>query len=250
MLTALKILPCAVSLSSASQNTQKKTSFQSTQLKPSNKKGVFIAAHGTSSNSSIMKNQTIHNIICLEAEWEYSERNRKNRFSLNTLPMLNWLKEAYDCEIIYRRIRTKSDLKYYLDYFRTHEEEEFEKFDIIYFACHGEKKSLWIEGQTIPLTTISKWAKGFFEDKILHFSSCRTMSNKIDSKHFKRDCLAKMVSGYQISVDAYDSGIADIALLNDLLSQKDIDIERYTDCESEFYTRYESLLSDLHFHAC
>ena len=56
-----------------------------------------------------MKQQTTHNIICLEAEWEYSEQNLKNRFSLNTLPMLNWLKEAYDCEVIYRRFRTKSD---------------------------------------------------------------------------------------------------------------------------------------------
>lgn len=76
-----------------------------------------------------MKRHTTHNIICLEAEWEYSERNPRNRFSLNTLPMLNWLREAYDCEVIYRKIRTKSDLKYYLDYFRTHEEEEFEKLD-------------------------------------------------------------------------------------------------------------------------
>lgn len=117
-----------------------------------------------------MKQQTTHNIICLEAEWEYSEQNLKNRFSLNTLPMLNWLKEAYDCEVIYRRFRTKSDLKYYLDYFRTHakgddEEEDFNKYDIIYFACHGEKKSLWIEGQKVPLTTLVKWAKGFFKDK-------------------------------------------------------------------------------------
>lgn len=152
--------------------------------------------------------------------------------------------------MIYRKIRTKSDLKYYLDYFRTHEEEEFEKFDIIYFACHGEKKSLWIEGQTIPLTTISRWAKGFFEDKILHFSSCRTMSNKIDSKRFKKDCKALMVSGYQVSVDAMDSSIADIAVMNDLLSQEEIDIERYTDTESEFNQRYESLLDALHFHAC
>ena len=47
-----------------------------------------------------MKQHAIHNIICLEAEWEYSEQNPKNSFSLNTLPMLNWLKEAYDCEVI------------------------------------------------------------------------------------------------------------------------------------------------------
>lgn len=83
-----------------------------------------------------MKQHTSHNIICLEAEWEYSEQNPQNRFSLNTLPMLNWLKEVYDCEVIYRRFRTKSDLKYYLDYFRTHakddeDEEDFNKYDII-----------------------------------------------------------------------------------------------------------------------
>ena len=200
-----------------------------------------------------MKDHTSHNIICLEAEWEYSKQ--ENRFSLNTLPMLNWLKEAYDCEIIYRRFRTKSDLKYYLEYFRTHakgddDEEDFDKYDIIYFACHGGKKCLWIEGQSVPLTTLVKWAKGFFEDKIIHFGSCRTMSNKIDSKHFKRDCKALMVSGYQISVDAMDSSIADIAIMNDLLSQEEFDVERYTDRNSEFYRKYESLLDDLDFHAC
>ena len=202
-----------------------------------------------------MKQHTSHNIICLEAEWEYSEQNPNNRFSLNTLPMLNWLKEAYDCEVIYRRFRTKSDLKYYLDYFRTHakgddEEDDFNKYDIIYFACHGEKKSLWIEGQKIPLTTLVNWAKGFFKDKVIHFGSCRTMSNKIDSKRFKKDCHAIMVSGYQKSVNAYDSSITDIAIMNDLLSQEEIEVERYTDSESEFYQKYQSLLDDLDFHAC
>lgn len=202
-----------------------------------------------------MKQQTTHNIICLEAEWEYSEQNLKNRFSLNTFPMLNWLKESYNCEVIYRRFRTKSDLKYYLDYFRTHakgddEEEDFNKYDIIYFACHGEKKSLWIEGQNVPLTTLVKWAKGFFKDKVIHFGSCRTMSNKIDSKRFKRDCHAIMVSGYQKCVNAYDSSITDIAIMNDLLSQNEIEVKRYTDGDSEFYQKYQSLLDDLDFHAC
>jgi hypothetical protein len=76
------------------------------------------------------------------------------------------------------------------------------------------------------------------------------MSNKIDSKHFKSDCQALMVSGYQISVDAMDSSIADIAIMNDLLSQEEFDVERYTDKESEFNQRYESLLDALHFYAC
>ena len=196
-----------------------------------------------------MKHQTTHNIICLEAEWEYSEQNPDNRFSLNTLPMLNWLKESYDCEVIYRRFRTKFDLKYYINYFRSHREENFDKYDVIYIACHGEKKSLWIEGQSIPLKTLANWAKGFFKDKVIHFSSCWTMSNKIDSKHFKRDSQALMVSGYQKSVDAMDSSIADIAIMNDLLSQEEFDVERYTDRESEFYQRYKSLLDTLDFRA-
>ena len=76
------------------------------------------------------------------------------------------------------------------------------------------------------------------------------MSNKIDSKHFKRDCHAIMVSGYQKSVNAYDSSIADIAIMNDLLSQEEIEVKRYTDRDSKFYQKYESLLNDLDFHAC
>ena len=33
----------------------------------------------------------LHNIICLETEWEY--RNvKRNKFSLNTEPLLNWLR--------------------------------------------------------------------------------------------------------------------------------------------------------------
>lgn len=59
-----------------------------------------------------------------------------------------------------------------------------------------------------------------------------------------------MVSGYQKSVDAYDSSITDIAIMNDLLSQEEIEVERYTDRESEFYKKYQLLLDDLDFHAC
>ena len=138
----------------------------------------------------LMKQHTSHNIICLEAEWEYSEQNPKNRFSLNTLPMLNWLKEAYDCEVIYRRFRTKSDLKYYLGYFRTHakgddEEEDFNKYDIIYFACHGEKKSLWIEGKSVPSLPYKSGQRDFSRTRLFILGlveQCLTKSTQNTSK--------------------------------------------------------------------
>ena len=59
-----------------------------------------------------------------------------------------------------------------------------------------------------------------------------------------------MVSGYQKSVPAMDSSIADIAIMNDLLSKENIEIDRYTDRDSEFYQKYESILEHLDFHAC
>lgn len=59
-----------------------------------------------------------------------------------------------------------------------------------------------------------------------------------------------MVSGYQKCVNAYDSSITDIAIMNDLLSCNEIEVERYTDRDSEFYQKYQSLLDDLDFHAC
>lgn len=44
-------------------------------------------------------------IICLETEWEHTiERNRR---SIHTKPLLEFLEKSSECEIIYRRVATK-----------------------------------------------------------------------------------------------------------------------------------------------
>ena len=48
----------------------------------------------------------LHNIICLEAEWEYRYDKRNNKFSLNTEPLLNWLRTFHGCDIVYRTFST------------------------------------------------------------------------------------------------------------------------------------------------
>ena len=58
----------------------------------------------------------LHNIICLEAEWEYRNVKRNNKFSLNTEPLLNWLRTFHGCDIVYRHILNKQDLQYYLNF--------------------------------------------------------------------------------------------------------------------------------------
>lgn len=49
-----------------------------------------------------------HNIICLEAEWLYNSCKKDNRFNLKTEPLLNWLKEYHNCDVIYRHITSVS----------------------------------------------------------------------------------------------------------------------------------------------
>ena len=54
-------------------------------------------------------------IICLETEWEHTiERNRR---SIHTKPLLDFLEKSSGCEIIYRRVATKNELQYYLKRF-------------------------------------------------------------------------------------------------------------------------------------
>ena len=59
----------------------------------------------------------------------YEKEDKK--FSLNTQPLLHWLKEFHGCDIIYRHILTKEDLQYYLKYFATHKRET-KGYDINY----------------------------------------------------------------------------------------------------------------------
>ena len=188
----------------------------------------------------------LHNIICLEAEWEY--RNAKsNKFSLNTEPLLNWLRTFHGCDIVYRHILNKQDLQYYLNYFASHK-REFNKYDIIYIACHGWHHAISLEGEDgqIDLSELSTMANGFFENRIIHFGSCKTLANSNEATKFKEACGARLVSGYEISVDAMSSAIADAAFFNEIMNYQNIGIFK-NETTSKFRKRYESLHKELKF---
>ena len=188
----------------------------------------------------------LHNIICLEAEWEY-RYDKRYKFSLNTEPLLNWLKTFHGCDIVYRHILNKQDLQYYLDYFASHK-REFKKYDIIYIACHGWHHAISLEGEDghIDLSELKTMANGFFENRIIHFSSCKTLANPDEARKFKEGCGARLVSGYEISVDAMTSAIADAAFFNEIMYYQNIGIFK-NEATSKFWKRYESLLNDLRF---
>ena len=188
----------------------------------------------------------LHNIICLEAEWEYRNA-QSNKFSLNTEPLLNWLRTFHGCDIVYRHIINKQDLQYYLDYFASHK-REFKKYDIIYIACHGKHHAISLEGKDgdIDLSELNTMAKGFFENRIIHFGSCKTLANTNEAIKFKEYCGARLVSGYEISVDAMTSAIADAAFFNEIMNYQNIGIFK-NDTTCLFRKKYESLLNELKF---
>lgn len=67
-------------------------------------------------------------------------------------------------------------------------------------------------------------ANGFFENRVIHFGSCKTLANPNEAIKFKEDCGAKLVSGYEISVDAMTSAIADAAFFNEIMNYQNIGI--------------------------
>lgn len=191
----------------------------------------------------------MRNIICFEGEWLLNSQPHENQFKLNSEPVLRFLQEYYGCEYIYRHVLTAEDLRYYLEYFRTHKRTG-NKYGIVYIAAHGNPHSIDLEGEdgSIDLEELASTAGDFFENKIIHFSCCKTLSNKEAVEAFKAATRAKLVCGYEISVDPMKSAIADTALLNELMNLTNVGCIKNKNA-SRFRKTYQSLLDELRFTA-
>ena len=151
-------------------------------------------------------------IICLETEWEHTvERNRR---SIHTKPLLDFLEKSSGCEIIYRRVATKNELQYYLRRFNL---AKYDNYSIIYLSFHGDTHSIFLEGEkgddaVLKLSDLASLSDGVFKDRFVHFSSCRTfLGREKDLEEFKTETGAKCISGYTKKVNGILSAINDIA---------------------------------------
>jgi len=156
-------------------------------------------------------------IICIETEWQITTRGNKR--NLNTEPLLKFIGNSYGIPYIYRKVATKEELTYYLNQFH---KKEFEKYEILYFSFHGNTQKISLEnGEQLSLEDLSNIANGLFENRFIHFSSCRTLLGSDNIlKNFKTNCGAKMVTGYTKSVATDLSATHDIALLQQILTKK------------------------------
>jgi len=159
-------------------------------------------------------------VICIETEWQIT--TQRNKRSINTEPLMNFLQKLDDVPCIYRRVATRDELKYYLKKFHN---KEFENYKIFYFSFHGDTHEIALEGEkeNLSLMELGDMADGLFEGKFVHFSSCRTLLGSDENlKDFVEGTRAKLVSGYTRSVDTFYSAIHDIALINELLTSTQI----------------------------
>lgn len=188
-----------------------------------------------------------HNIICFEAEWLFNDNDHK--FNLKSEPLLECLKEFYGCEVIYRHVLDRNGLIHYMNYLAPTKRGK-RKFNIVYIACHGRSHTISLEGEEgdIDLKQLAELARptNFFKDRIVHFGSCKTLSNPVIAKRFKDETGARLVCGYTISVDAMKGAIADMALFNHLLSIRNVGSILNED-RSKFWKTYRSLLDELKF---
>lgn len=156
-------------------------------------------------------------IICIETEWEHTTKG--NRLSLHTKALLDFLEKSLGCKIIYRRVATKNELQYYLKRFGM---AEYNGYSVIYLSFHGDTHSIFLEGEKkgenmLTLTELAEMSNGVFENRFVHFSSCRTMlGSEKELEKFKNDTGALYISGYTTSVNGILSAINDIAYFDQI----------------------------------
>lgn len=156
-------------------------------------------------------------IICLETEWDFNKHKLQDKFSAEG--MLIFLKSFYDVDYIYRRVSTRAELEYYLKSFKL---KRFASYKLVYFSFHGTQNAIHLEGERgeagrLQFDELIDMSHGCFENKLVHFSSCRTLlgaSAPIES--FKEESNAMIVSGYRKNVDCMKSAIHDLAYFNEL----------------------------------
>ena len=190
------------------------------------------------------------NIICFDTEWHYNHHRKNEKFNLKCEHVLETIKAYHEnFNFEYEKFLTRDVLLHYMQQFSGNRMKS--RYQVIYISCHGEENTIFFEGEreeelkSISLDELVDFYEGFFEDRIVHFSSCSTLKDLEAAKRFKRNAHAKYVSGYQTNVDAMDSLILDMAYFNALQEYKKIGTLKRPN--SLFQQHYASLINYLGF---
>ncbi len=183
-------------------------------------------------------------IFCLETEWDFSDKKLKDPTGVQ--PMLDFLKNHHKMDYVYRRVATRAEFQFYIHQLK---KASFRKYEIVYLSFHGKTQRIQLEGEKgtnaeLTLQEIGEIVEGAFNDRFIHFGSCRTfLGSKYNLDDFKLTTGAKLISGYTRSINYMHSSIMDIAYFNEL---NNISL-KYNRVESKLEKYYGGLMSELGF---
>lgn len=155
----------------------------------------------------------IKGVFCLEGGWS---RNLKRPHSVR--PILDLLDqyETHAARHIYHDVATLEELWHYLDKWK---QKRFDSHSILFLAFHGLQGKIMIgdrrnSKRQIDLTTLEDRLKGACKGRIIHFSSCDTLSlESRNLKRFLKTTGALAVSGYRETVDWNQSAAFELLAL-------------------------------------
>lgn len=177
------------------------------------------------------------NIFCLEGDWD---SNLKVKSSI--LPALNLLEVNNDIKTIYRTCSTYEEFYNRINTVSSNK-KIYKNYDILYFAFHGQKNKIQIGNDSYDLDKIADDFENCFENKIIHFGSCKTLAiDDQKAKEFLLKTNAAAISGYEKTVPFISSTIADVVYFE--ICQKYKTMKSINDNMSK---HYENLVRDLKF---
>lgn len=175
-------------------------------------------------------------IFCLEGEWD---KSLKPKYSVESY--LKYLDEAFSVRYIYRKVNSSVSLQKYLNTIGT---KKYQDYKVVYFAFHGDPRGIELDhSEFLDFDQLAKIAGDSFQDRIIHFGSCRTLLGS-ESKilEFKKMTGARIISGYTRSVDFFDSSLLDMAFLKNV-----VEYDRPGHIENWIKEKYPRLSEDLGF---
>lgn len=150
-------------------------------------------------------------IFCLEGEWHSNDL--RNQSTVETY--LRFLKETFGIEYLFRKVNSRESFFKYLEQLGRYSKGRYKDYSIIYFAFHGDKKELFLDGtDSVEINELTKIKHTPLKSRIIHFGSCRTLKMSFaDLEEFWEDSKANAVSGFSKNIDFMEASLFDIAYL-------------------------------------
>jgi hypothetical protein len=153
-------------------------------------------------------------IACLETLWDPDIENR-----LNVVPILELASLVNKVDFTYLTCHTQDELRFNLRMLKRKS-----GYGILYVAFHGGPGEIYLhDGSTVDLETFANYMGRGFNDWIVHFSTCGTIS--VDQQRLANFIAATnvaMIVGYKLDVDWMEGAALDLLLFSWLQTYKNM----------------------------